>query len=440
RPGIVEVSGTKTIHRDDFTNPFDYLKTLAREFEGELRFRIEHNGNRITGRFVDLLERVGEWRGREIEFGKDLDGIRRIENTERIVTALIGLGPEREDGTRLEVFVEDTDALQRWGRPDPVTGELRHLIEVYEPESERAEMTEEELRQYTRTELNKRINAVVTYECAVVDLENVPGTEGKKIRFGATIRIKDTKFNPPLYIEARVFEQERSIKSKAKKTIKLGDFVEYTEEDVRAVWRQLQEQIRKKISIADLRAYAEPKKIESDTPPPIREGENPIWVDTSKTPHVPHVVIANEWVKMSPTEAQEVGAETPQGAQEKADTAEQNAKSYTDIIKSDLEDGIQQAQTPADGPNTITFSTTEPSPARRKIGDSWFDTSRANLMHRFTGVEWVEAKWGEQSIVANSITANHIKSLVGLNVNDQFIVDSQGNVKFGGELISQQED
>src|SRR5690606_17291456 len=43
-------------------------------------------------------------------------------------------------------------------------------------------------------------------------------------------------------------------------------------------------------------------------------------------------------------------------------------------------------------------------------------------------------KWGEQSIVANSITANHIKSLVGLNVNDQFVVDSQGNVKFAGHL------
>src|SRR5699024_9781638 len=28
----------------------------------------------------------------------------------------------------------------------------------------------------------------------------------------------------------------------------------------------------------------------------------------------------------------------------------------------------------------------------------------------------------------------HIKSLFGLNVNDQFIVDNQGNVEFGGHL------
>ena len=542
RPGIVEVSGAKTIHRDDFTNPFDYLKTLAREFEGELRFRIEHNGNRITGRFVDLLERIGEWRGREIEFGKDLDGIRRIENTERIVTALIGLGPEREDGTRLEVFVEDTEALQRWGRPDPVTGELRHLIEVYEPESDRSEMTEEELRQYTRTELNKRINAVVTYECSVVDLENVPGMENKQIRFGDTIRIKDTKFNPPLYIEARVYEIERSIKSKEKKDIKLGDYVEYTEEEVNAIWNQLRNEIRRRLdrmaivtinSTAgnvfknaqgeteltartfvsgaerdedgtlydyqwmrfdkhgnhDTDFYAEGKTItvtandidekatyrvlvayelevintaeitisnvfdgeDGEPGPPGPKGEDGqgvenitieyylsdsdstttggTWTET-KPPYQPGKYL---WIRQKITYKNPTVIEytTPVlddswKAVEIADEAKQEAE--------EAKQEAQQAKTTADGKNSVFHSPTAPPTTGRKIGDVWFDTSRDNLMHRFNGVEWVEAKWGEQSIVANSITANHIKSLVGLNVNDQFVVDSQGNVKFSGDL------
>src|SRR5690625_2837582 len=147
-------------------------------------------------------------------------------------------------------------------------------------------MTTEEARRYTRTALNKRIKTQVKYECTIVDLEHVPGMQNKKIRFGDTIRIKDTKFNPPLYLEARVFEQTRSIKSQAKKDIKLGDFVEFTEEEVNAIWIMLQREIRKKIDIDTLRNYAEPKKVESDTPPEIKEGENPIWVDTSKIPHV----------------------------------------------------------------------------------------------------------------------------------------------------------
>src|SRR5690606_30513732 len=92
-----------------------------------------------------------------------------------------------------------------------------------------------------------RINTQVTYETTILDLEEVPGLEHEKIRFGDTIRIKDTYFNPPLYLEARVYEIERSIKNKAKKDIKLGDYVEYTEEEVDAIWNQLRNEIRRRL-------------------------------------------------------------------------------------------------------------------------------------------------------------------------------------------------
>ncbi|MEN2468214.1 phage tail spike protein, partial [Ornithinibacillus sp. JPR2-1] len=243
--GIVESEGVRTFNIENHTNPYEFLKRIANEFEVELHFRVEHDGRRITSRYVDFLERIGEWRGREIEFGKDLDSIRRVEKQD-IVTALLGLGPEREDGTRIEVLVTDEEALQRWGRVDE-HGNLHHLIEPYEIQSDRQEMTEEEARQYTRTALNKRINTQVTYETTILDLEEVPGLEHEKIRFGDTIRIKDVYFNPPLYLEAREFEMERSIKNKAKKDIKLGDYVEYTEEEVNAIWNQLRNEIKRRL-------------------------------------------------------------------------------------------------------------------------------------------------------------------------------------------------
>ncbi|GGJ50904.1 phage tail spike protein [Virgibacillus salexigens] len=329
RPGIIEGSGIRTMHIEKHTNRYAFLKRIATEFGLELRFRVETDGNKVTGRYVELIEQVGQWRGREIELGKDLIGLRRIEKTDNIFTALKGLGPEREDGSRLEVIVEDKESLQRWGRPDPITGELQHLWDKYEPQSSDQEMTKSRLRELTENELEKRVNEVVEYEGDIADLEHVPGMENKKIRFGDTIKIKDTKFNPPLYLEARVHTQDRSITDKSKKKVTLGDYIEYTEEEVNAIWQSLQNEIRKKIDVDKLKEYAEPKKIESDTPPNIKEGENPIWVDTSRNPRVSYVANSGEWMKMTPTTPEEVNAYNKQQVDKKAEQTLKDAKAFS---------------------------------------------------------------------------------------------------------------
>src|SRR5690606_19422479 len=158
QPGQIVYAGIRSFTIEQHTDAYSFLKRIANEFDLELQFRIEIDGNKVIGRYVDMLERIGEWQGREVTFGKDLLGIKRREKTGDIVTALLGIGPEREDGSRLEVLVEDEDALQRWGRNG------KHLIEVYEPITSDLEMTEARLRELTQNELEKRVNAVVEYE------------------------------------------------------------------------------------------------------------------------------------------------------------------------------------------------------------------------------------------------------------------------------------
>src|SRR5690606_19534740 len=147
----------------------DYILRIAREFELEPNFYIKTDGNKVTGRYVELIERIGEFRGRTIESGRDLQSIERKEDTSAVATALWVYGPEKEDGTRLKVLVEDDEARQRWGRRG------QHIIDYYEPETENPNITEERLRTLGEMELRKRINAVVTYEAEIIDLENVPG-------------------------------------------------------------------------------------------------------------------------------------------------------------------------------------------------------------------------------------------------------------------------
>ena len=355
--GNVESSRTITINFSNHTNPYEYLKRIAREFELELDFRVEHNGTKITRRIVDLVERIGTWRGREVSFGKDLDGIRRVEKQD-IVTALLGLGPEDENGNRLEVLVEDEEALQRWGRRDE-HGNLQHLIGVHEIQSERTEMTEAEAIQYTRTALNKRINTQVTYETTIVDLENVPGMENKKIRFGDTIKIKDEKFNPPLYLEARVFELERSIKFKGKKDIKLGDFIEYTEEQVHDIFNQLRKEIRARITRSEMVEHTY-SKIEIDNKDQYVFDEGKSFAeavgieaeDNAKQFAVDEdAKVRTDAKDYANTAKSEAISAAEQDAQTKADLAQQSAQAYAEakaeaerVLAEAYADGIVSAE------------------------------------------------------------------------------------------------
>ncbi|WP_121605386.1 phage tail spike protein [Virgibacillus sp. Bac332] len=351
RVGVVESEATRTIHIEKHTNPYALLKRIATEYSLELNFRIEISGNKITGRYVDLVEQIGQWRGREIEFGKDLLSIRRREATDNIYTALVGLGPEKEDGTRLEVFVEDKEALQRWGRPDPVTGNLQHIIGTYEPQSTDQNMNQSRLHELTENELEKRVKEVIEYEVGLADLEHVPGMENEKIRFGDTLKIKDTKFNPPLYVEARVFEVSGSIKRRGKKKVKLGDFIEYTEEEVLDIWRSLQDEINRKIGLETMMKYAEPKKVMSDTPP--EQNENVIWVDTSLEPYVPKVHNFGEWQKMTPTESYEVGAYNKSEVDDISKDASRLTEGIIDVDSVPLRTSVTGARIAWDGVNGL---------------------------------------------------------------------------------------
>jgi len=332
--GFVESDREITVGFDDYTDPYTMLKRIALEFELELNFRVEHSGNKVIRRYVDLLDRVGVWRGREVTFGKDLQEIKRIESGD-IYTALLGLGPEKgeDEGDREEVFVEDIDALNRWGRPDS-NGKPQHLVGVYEPTSDREDMTSTQLRQYTRTELNKRINSTVTYEVAFLDLEHILGHENKKLRFGDTIRIKDTLYDPPLYVEARIHEQDRDVITQARKEVVLGDFVEYTEDEAKEMFTLLKNQLKLRVSVDQLKEYAEPKRIESNTPP-TGQNEHVIWVDTSKLPYVAKVFNGGKWEKLSPTEPSDIGAYD----KSEVDQAVKDAKAYSENA-SNIKDGI----------------------------------------------------------------------------------------------------
>lgn len=288
--GNVEYGGVRTIETDKYIGGYEFLQMIAKAFDMELVYRVETDGNIITGRYVDLVARVGEDTAKEIVYGKDLVGITRKVFSERIVTAIFTIGPEPKEGEgeRITTLVTDGEAFQRWNRNG------NHIIGIHEPQSEDENMTLERLKTLGRMELNKRIDAVTEYEVIAESIEDLH--EHEKVRLGDTVRIVDTEFEPPLYATARVISVSRTLDNTLPKEYVIGNVIEYDEDEVRRAFLDMQKQYGMTI----VKNPAEP------------EGKyNVIWIDTSGNIDVAHTWDGTQWVKFTPTEPGDIGAITP---------------------------------------------------------------------------------------------------------------------------------
>jgi phage minor structural protein len=225
--GIVDFTSTQTIVIDKYTNPYDFLKNIANIFDLDISFRITVSGNKISGRYVDLKSNKGSFRGKEIVFGKDLIGVKRTEDSSNIITSLFGYY-KKQDGTVISTWESDDAAFQRWGRNG------KHLVDFYTPDSSDDTMTLSQLQGYTRKELNKRLDSVVSYEGSAASIEHIFGREHERIRKGMTVRIKDDGYNPPLYLEARIDEVQIDQITGKILNYKLGNFIEFNKSDLEA--------------------------------------------------------------------------------------------------------------------------------------------------------------------------------------------------------------
>lgn len=243
-----------------YVSVMEAITRILETWDAEVRFRVEIEGGRITGRYVDLFVRRGTDTGKRFEVGKDITGIERTIDTTEVKTALYGRGKgeETEDGgygRRItfadlnggKEWIEDADATRRFGRPDPKWGQgavpgIRPRFGVYinEEIEDPAELLEE-----TKKKLAELSQPKVTYSLSVVDLSNLAGFEHERVRLGDTVRVIDRKFQPALEIEARVIEITHYLDEPHKTQIVLGNFKPTIADVTREIKRELERKISK---------------------------------------------------------------------------------------------------------------------------------------------------------------------------------------------------
>ncbi|MBA8761710.1 phage tail spike protein [Staphylococcus coagulans] len=314
-----EYGGIRTTSWTSYQTRYDVLLQLCTTYGMMANFYIEIGSNRVHKRYVVLRKRNPLFKGKEIEYGKDLIGLKRTVDFSEIKTALLCVGPEPKEGKkRLELVVKDDEAQAKYGLPG------RYNWGVYEPETEDQNMTEARLRALGTTELNKRKSEVITYEVSAVDIEKE--FKHEIVNLGDKVRIKDRGFTPPLYVEAEVISEEYDLISEDV-TYNFGEYKEFKESDLRSPFDRKLDAIRQKLndnfsnintivkeSLEGELQYFERKILKGDTPP-----ENPVndllWLDTSN----PKVAVLRrywngEWIKSSAENASDVGAVTREQA------------------------------------------------------------------------------------------------------------------------------
>ncbi|MGG0213151.1 phage tail spike protein, partial [Bacillus mycoides] len=251
--GRTEYSGFHTMTINEPIDPLKFLKDIASLFDLEIVYRAEVVGNQFVGRYVDMVKKRGREIGKEVTLGKDLMGIKRIENSQNICTALMGF--VKGEGDKIITvesinnglpYIVDSDAFQRWNEKG------QHKFGFYTPETEQ-DITPERLMTLMKTEIKKRVNTSVSYEVQAQSIGRVFGLAHELINEGDTIRIKDTGFTPKLYLEARVIAGDESFTDPTQDKYVFGDYREIIDpnEELRKLYNKVLASLGNKQEILD---------------------------------------------------------------------------------------------------------------------------------------------------------------------------------------------
>ncbi|WP_353856787.1 phage tail spike protein [Bacillus sp. Bos-x628] len=217
----------------DYITVLEALRQLMTTFNMEMYFTVKLQGTKIVEKQINIVEQRGDVTDVRFDYSHDLKSVTRSENSENVVTALIGVGKGNNTSVRLDLtkqgaweegdfyheagadWIGSYSALQQWGNNG------RHRFGVFVSESAD---TDKELKRQTLRELKNRIQPSVTYSSSVTNLERLTGYEAKQLRIGDTISINDFSFANPIVISGRVKGLKRSYTRNDSDTVDLGSY------------------------------------------------------------------------------------------------------------------------------------------------------------------------------------------------------------------------
>lgn len=223
--GYIDVAVNRNaalIEIDKSTSVYELLTSKLETYKAEMDIRIEVEGNKVTGMYIDLYSKLGSDNGARFDYNTNLESVNRKEDISDLCTAIIGIGKDdldfREAEWNIETgkpadkprganFIADDIANAMFGFPG------KYIYGIYEDDSCDAYTLLE--RSYEELQTRKQPN--IDYECKVAYLDG-------DINLGDAITIVDRTYPEPLQLTARVNKLEISFSDESKNTCSFANY------------------------------------------------------------------------------------------------------------------------------------------------------------------------------------------------------------------------
>lgn len=200
------------------TTAYQFIQDyIIGEFGAEIAFRVEIQGGRVVGKFIDVFSQRGDFSGLRFEYGESITSVKKTEDATELVTALVCEG---KNGTTIkDVEAEDKPLGQDWiGNEEAYQMYNRngsHIFGNFKYDTE----SNWELYRQAKLALEELCKPKLKYEVEVELL-------GKDVNLGDTVYIVDNDFEPPLHLSARVSQKIQYFDDSKKDKVVLSNYKE----------------------------------------------------------------------------------------------------------------------------------------------------------------------------------------------------------------------
>lgn len=207
-----------TIELKDPMKVYDFIQEyVVGLFGAEISYRVEIQGGRVVGKYIDCYAERGDFNGLRFEYSKNISKVKKTADLTELATALV---PQGKNGTTIkdavasdkpkgQDWIGDEDAFNQYNRNGS------HIFDVFKYDTE----SPAELLAMARKELAERCKPKIKY---TVDVELL----NQDVEIGETVYVIDNEFNPPLHLSARVSQLQTCRTDKTKSKVILSNFKE----------------------------------------------------------------------------------------------------------------------------------------------------------------------------------------------------------------------